>query len=795
MNAMIDRVERAALPGRWPSGVSLQPVLLGAFGVVAGVAAILFAGREGAFVLSAISGGCVGAAALLALRGVWSARARARALDRAIGAMTDDPAPTVLSDPDGRILARNPAAEQRMGEAAHTHVTQAFSAILPNASAVIARMKQALQAQERSHETVLTPRGPVRLFVHRTACGVLWRFDDIRDVNQTGEGIGLPMMIVSHSDAILSSNSVMREVLGGPAGQLSEVFPDLPLVPGRRTRMRSGEDMIEVVPIVLAAPDGRREIYAVPGMAEPPAASVAARAFESLPVASLHIAPDGTVLDYNRQAQTLLGIGPHEDHDLSALVEGLGRPVQDWVADTLAERIPTRSEVVRARRRDDECFLQIALSRISDVTGPSLLAVLHDATELKSLEQQFMQSQKMQAVGELAGGVAHDFNNLLTAITGHCDLLLLRHDQGDPDYGDLVQISQNANRAASLVGQLLAFSRQQKLNVEIVDLRDTMADLMHLLNRLVGEKIKLVLTHDPGLLPIRVDRQQFDQVIMNLVVNARDAMPDGGEVHVETRVMHLRETLYRDNAEVTPGKYVRVSVKDEGHGIPKGKLDRIFEPFFTTKEVGKGTGLGLSMAYGIIKQSGGFIFVDSEVDVGSIFSIYIPVFDEPAHSALMGAVDRRPRRPGGAGARAVTEPEGWTPQPMSDPEPPRRPDGQGRILLVEDEAPVRAFAAKALQLRGYGVVEAGNAEVALEILRRGDTEFDIFVTDVVMPGMDGPSWVREALRDHPGVKVVFVSGYSEEDISELSAGIPNSVFLPKPFSLTELTETVASQLH
>jgi two-component system cell cycle sensor histidine kinase/response regulator CckA len=172
--------------------------------------------------------------------------------------------------------------------------------------------------------------------------------------------------------------------------------------------------------------------------------------------------------------------------------------------------------------------------------GRRSLAVLHDATELKSLEQQFVQSQKMQAVGELAGGVAHDFNNLLTAITGHCDLLLLRHDQGDPDYGDLVQISQNANRAASLVGQLLAFSRQQKLKLEIVDLRDTMADLMHLLNRLVGEKIKLTLDHDPGLLPIRVDRRQFDQVIMNLVVNARDAMADGGEVLVETRVVHLR---------------------------------------------------------------------------------------------------------------------------------------------------------------------------------------------------------------------------------------------------------------
>ena len=393
----------------------------------------------------------------------------------------------------------------------------------------------------------------------------------------------------------------------------------------------------------------------------------------------------------------------------------------------------------------------------------------------------------------MPAGVAHDFNNLLTAITGHCDLLLLRHDQGDPDYGDLVQISQNANRAASLVGQLLAFSRQQKLKLEIVDLRDTMADLLHLLNRLVGERIKLTLDHDPGLLPIRVDRRQFEQVIMNLVVNARDAMAEGGEVRVETRVVHLREPLRRDSAEVPAGNYVTVSVKDQGHGIPAAKLARIFEPFFTTKDVGKGTGLGLSMAYGIIKQSGGYIFVDSTENVGSIFTIYIPVHDEPAQSTRsLSAPDEVCDR-GGVGPDSGRDAR-TRKVPVPEPAAPG-PEGQGVVLLVEDEAPVRAFAARALQLRGYTVVEAGNAEAALETLRQSDTRFDLFVTDVVMPGMDGPTWVREALREHPDVKVVFVSGYSEEDIGEMSADIPNSVFLPKPFSLSDLTATVARQLH
>jgi two-component system cell cycle sensor histidine kinase/response regulator CckA len=789
--AMSDRADRPAPQPIWPSVMSLQPMLLGGLGVVVGIGALFLSGQDGAFILSAISGGCLGAAVLLAGRGVWAERRRAQALAETVARIRNDPAATVLTDAEGRIIALNPVAEARMGEQAEAHVTQAFSALLPNASTVVARQTASLGTSDAAHETIPTPRGHVRLFVSRVTGGILWRLDEIREPHEAGEGIGLPMMMVSHADTILSTNEAMRELLGSSATELGDVFPEQPLVPGRRTRMRSGAEMIEVVPIILAARDGRREVYAVPGLAEPPAASVAARAFESLPVASLHIGADGQVLASNRHAQALLGIGPHEGGHLSALVEGLGRPIRDWVADTVAERIPTRSEVVRARRRGDERFLQIALSRITDATGPSLLAVMHDATELKSLEQQFVQSQKMQAVGELAGGVAHDFNNLLTAITGHCDLLLLRHDQGDPEYGDLVQISQNANRAASLVGQLLAFSRQQKLKLEIIDLRDTMADLMHLLNRLVGEKIKLSLDHDPGLLPIRVDRRQFDQVIMNLVVNARDAMAEGGEVRVETRVIHLRDPLRRDNAVVPPGNYVTVAVMDDGHGIPATKLGRIFEPFFTTKEVGKGTGLGLSMAYGIIKQSGGYIFVDSEVEVGSTFTIYIPVYDEPAQTAMSLAA---PEADTPAGKTSVAPaPSTDTPPPVAEGQP--APEGQGVVLLVEDEAPVRAFAARALQLRGYTVVEAGDAEAALETLRRGDTRFDLFVTDVVMPGMDGPTWVRQALRDHPDVKVVFVSGYSEEDIGEMSADIPNSVFLPKPFTLSDLTETVARQLH
>ncbi len=229
--------------------------------------------------------------------------------------------------------------------------------------------------------------------------------------------------------------------------------------------------------------------------------------------------------------------------------------------------------------------------------------------------------------------MAHDFNNLLTAISGHCDLLLLRHDQGDADYSDLTQINQNANRAAALVGQLLAFSRKQNLRPEVLDMRDTPADLTHLLNRLVGEKATLTLSHDPVLEPIRADKRHLEQVLMNLVVNARDAMPSGGEIRILTECVTLEEPLTRDQVTLPLGQYVTIKVSDDGVGIPQDKLQKVFEPFFTTKRVGEGTGLGLSTAYDIIKQTGGYIFVDSTEGSGTCFTLYFPVLSQTAHPA------------------------------------------------------------------------------------------------------------------------------------------------------------------
>ncbi|MEM9968780.1 MAG: ATP-binding protein [Pseudomonadota bacterium] len=490
--------------------------------------------------------------------------------------------------------------------------------------------------------------------------------------------------------------------------------------------------------------------------------------FQDLPVPIVKVASDGVVTSFNRMASELVGETLQEGTHLSALMEGLGRPISDWIKDTLNGRMVQKSEFLRLKRRDREVFVQVVLNLIEAADETALIAIMHDATELKSLEAQFVQSQKMQAIGQLAGGVAHDFNNLLTAISGHCDLLLLRHDRGDAEYNDLVQINQNANRAAALVGQLLAFSRKQTLQPEVLDMRDTLADLTHLLNRLVGEKITLTLSHAPQLKPIRADKRQLEQVLMNLVVNARDAMPLGGEIQIKTALVTLETALKRDRVSVPAGCYVTVQVGDDGVGIPQDKLQKVFEPFFTTKQVGEGTGLGLSTAYGIIKQTGGFIFVDSQVDVGTNFLLYFPVM-----------------KPEAAKLETVPRPEIVRPAAKD----------HGVVLLVEDEAPVRAFASRALRLQGYTVLEAETAELALQVLQDATLKIDVFVTDVVMPGMDGPTWVKQALKKRPDVRVVFVSGYAEDSFAEAQNKIPNSVFLPKPFSLRDLTDTVRQQLH
>jgi len=483
---------------------------------------------------------------------------------------------------------------------------------------------------------------------------------------------------------------------------------------------------------------------------------------ENLPVALIRLSNSGAIEFANLTARQLLGRKQLSGLYFAELIEGLGRSMRERLREVASGNTGRTAEMGRCMVNGNEVFLQVSLMKVSYVEGDCCMAILNDKTELKMLEAQFVQSQKMEAVGQLAGGVAHDFNNLLTAINGHSELLLLRHKSGDPDYGDLIQIRQNTIRAAALVRQLLAFSRKQTLRPKVVNLIDTLHELTKLLDRLLGEKVTLIIEENPDLAPVRVDVQQFEQVIMNLVVNARDAMPDGGNVIISTQNLVLEKQFKRDRATVPAGHYVLVKVRDHGCGIPPDIMPKIFEPFYTTKRVGEGTGLGLSTVYGIVKQTGGFVFVQSKKDVGSEFEIYLP-----SHQA------------------AVTEPK------KKQPEKQVENDAKGNILLVEDEDSVRAFAVRALQLKGYSVTEANSGEQALEVLASSKTRFDLYISDVVMPGLNGPGWVRQALKAYPDTKIIFVSGYSEDAFFDDRKDISEASFLPKPFSLVALTDKVA----
>ena len=721
-----------------------------------------------------------------------------------------DVAPSFLTNAQGEILFQNKASIDRFGGCRGKTVNRSVASLFANPDAVVLRLRSVAAEAGAAREDIVTWRGHIRLTVQHVQPGFLWRLEDIAErPDRAGDGIAIPMMTVSRSGAILHMNEPLRLALGRRVKRLQDIFEELPLRDGFVHNLVLDGKTLPMRVFQTEGNVGRSEVYLFPSEA-PSTDDVVGflPVLDDLPVPLLHLNPDGSIIGANRLAHNLLPQLSEGTATVQSLVEGLGRSVGEWIGDAARGRGLSRSEVVRVARSVPERFLQIALGRVQIDGHASLVAVLTDATELKTLEAQFVQSQKMQAIGQLAGGVAHDFNNLLTAISGHCDLLLLHHDKGDGDYADLVQISQNANRAAALVGQLLAFSRKQTLQLERLDLRDTLGDLTHLLNRLVGERVQLTLSHDPGLIPVRADRRQMEQVMMNLVVNARDAMADGGEIRIETRCEYLEDDLSRDRVTVPGGQYVVVSVSDVGKGIPKDQLNRIFEPFFTTKRTGEGTGLGLSMVYGIVKQTGGFIFADSVVGEGATFSLYFPA-DDGDDELDEASVTALPPRPSNA-SQVPADPRMLIPlsaksaegdaqdvhAPMKAENPTSAPRHKEQVvLLVEDEAPVRAFASRALRLRGYTVLEAASAEDALEQLSDKELNVDLFVTDVMMPGMDGPSWVKLALKDRPAVKTVFVSGYAQETFDDDRAGVPNSVFLPKPFSLAELTQTVQKQLH
>ena len=408
---------------------------------------------------------------------------------------------------------------------------------------------------------------------------------------------------------------------------------------------------------------------------------------------------------------------------------------------------------------------------VLDGAGDDEVAIINaiDITDQRALEQQFAQSQKMQAVGQLAGGVAHDFNNVLTAIIGFSDLLLANHRPSDPSFQDIMNIKQNANRAAGLVRQLLAFSRRQTLRPQVLALGEVLSELSILLTRLLGENVKLNLVHGRDLWPIKADINQFETVIVNLAVNGRDAMPGGGTMTIRTRNVPAGEVAAFNYSPLPEVDYVLTEVEDTGTGMTPEVQAKIFEPFFSTKEVGKGTGLGLSTVYGIVKQTGGHVFFTSEMGKGTVFRIFMPRYIPAAGE-----------KPAGSAAEAAVEIADLT--------------GTATILLVEDEEAVRAFAARALGSRGYKVYEAGSGIEALDVMKEAGGKIDLVVSDVVMPELDGPSLLRELRKTRPELKIIFISGYAEDAFKK---NLPENEifhFLPKPFSLKQLAIAVKETL-
>ena len=692
--------------------------------------------------------------------------------------------PVALTDSDGSLLVVNSVYRDR------------FGATPPLQLGASAEAEQGLKlAQSMAWRDgggcvtgIETAAGQSPVEVERVGATtdlLLWRFpsaaapDPLSMAIRRTEGVigdrlasaGIAVAVVSAKGAIMGANSLFAERALGPDRHLHDArFAELVEI-GEDEQVRlvaEGEGAQPVRVVHLPADpigDGSAGTILLFDRSDPASAAQSTNLqalLDVMPIGLALVDRDGRFLTMNaafRQAAAVKGsampVYPGDlvvKEDKAAVADGVRRNARGpAMSGDLAVRL--------ANQPSEPVALTIAgLRGLGDA---AVLLLLKDNSEEAKLKRQVAQATKMQVVGQLAGGVAHDFNNILTAIIGHCDLMLMRHTPGDSDYDDIQQIKSNSNRAAGLTRQLLAFSRQQTLRPQVLQLPDVVSEVSHLLKRLLGETVELVVKHGRSLGPIRADPGQLEQVIINLAVNARDAMAGKGRGTLTIQTYPVKSDQVAElGSDILPiADYSALSVTDTGTGIAPSVLGKIFEPFFTTKEVGKGTGLGLSTVYGIVKQSGGFIFADSKVGEGTRFVIYLPVHREEATATRSRKTEK------------AKKDELW---------------GSGTVLLVEDEPMVRSVAERALTRHGYTVITADNGEDALEILAKNEP-IDLLISDVVMPGMDGPTMVREARQSRPELKILFMSGYAEEQLRK-SIDIENDNFLPKPFSVTDLAE-------
>ena len=778
----LPRIESATLDGwaRW-----LVPALAGAVGLTAAVIFLVF-GQPTIAAVAFIGG--LGVGTILSRRTVDPAGTFEQPLiagpdysllGAALG-LSDDP--VALTDKEGALLVVNVAYRERFGSTPPPRLASTEEA--REALALVQSM--AWRDGAGCVAGVETEVGTNRVEVDRIGAHVeqlLWRFPaaPVRDPLAVASGriggltgtqlaaAGVLAAVVNSKGEIVVANSLFvdRAIATKQAIQQTR-FADLVEVTGSdQMRLIAEGDAGHALRAVHvpSAEDGSGTFL----LFDTPAGTDSVRdssnlqaLLDMLPIGLALVDRDGRFLTMNdafRQAAGLKGSGmPVYPGDL--VLKEDKAAVADAVRRNARGPAMSGDLAVRLNHQGSEP-VALTIAGLRGLGDAAVLLLLKDNSEEAKLKRQVAQATKMQMVGQLAGGVAHDFNNILTAIIGHCDLMLMRHSPGDSDYDDIQQIKSNSNRAAGLTRQLLAFSRQQTLRPQVLQLPDVVSEVSHLLKRLLGETVDLVVKHGRNLGPIRADPGQLEQVIVNLAVNARDAMAakGGGTLTIQTYSVKADQVAELGSDILPIADYSALSVTDTGTGIPPNVLGKVFEPFFTTKEVGKGTGLGLSTVYGIVKQSGGFIFADSKVDEGTRFVIYLPV-----HREETGAAKSRK-------SEKTKKDELW---------------GSGTVLLVEDEPMVRSVAERALTRHGYTVVTADNGEDALEILARNEP-VDLLISDVVMPGMDGPTMVREARATRPELKILFMSGYAEEQLRK-SIDIENVNFLPKPFSVVELAE-------
>jgi two-component system, cell cycle sensor histidine kinase and response regulator CckA len=754
----------------------------------------------------------------------------ADAIDEAF-AVTDSRGRVIYANGPYRTLVGQTGTGRMMG------VENLYSG-LPDISDSIYRLAQAARERRASSEEFRLAAGStaagaktdaptwVRVSVAPIAASLgriytLWRLADVSNDRQRQESAFARLQFIinylDHAPAGFFStdgegrisyvNATLSQWLGLDLGQTMDgglKLDDIATISGKQLLLgiapRPGQVRTDTIDIELKARDGRllpvrivhRTDFDAAGKLQPSRSLVLrrtnhedapgrgvleaelqlSRLFNAAPIAIAQLDRSGRVTNANVAFLKLSSVAKRG----APLTDLAAEPFRANLSDGLRQALRRGGQIAPvdiALAGEQTRTVQIFFAPAEQELGESGQTIVYavETTEHRALEVQLAQSQKMQAIGQLAGGVAHDFNNVLTAIIGFSDLLLARHRPTDPAFADIMNIKQNANRAANLVRQLLAFSRRQTLRPEVLSLTDAISDLGNLLGRLLGEKVGLKVVHGRDVGLVKIDVNQFEQVIVNLAVNARDAMPNGGTLTVRTANVTVEESRQISPDRMPAGEYVLCELEDTGTGMSPDVLEKIYEPFFSTKEVGKGTGLGLSTVYGIVKQTGGFIFCESKVAEGTRFRIYLPRHYREAQKEEdeIRAGERKPKK-----------------QDLT---------GKGTVLLVEDEDAVRAFASRALASRGYEVLEADSGETALKVFGDNHDKIDLVLSDVVMPGMDGPTLLKELRKRGAKTKIVFISGYAEDAFEKNLEGQTDFAFLPKPFTLKQLAEAVKEAME